>query len=303
MFHRYGYIFRPFAGGSWISANDKWKLGDSEILKAIAGIHPKHFIGTRAGKASHYAVIDIDHGSRYHNQKGVDQICSVLSDAGITETHLYQSSESGGWHLYIFFDEPISTRDLRNQLVQLFQLHDFEVSKGTLEIFPHPGENSLGQGLRLPLQFGFAWLNHSNLVVNEDRLYMSPQEALLNFMRDVECSNTRHQFHQLKAFVAKVASRREALVNIAREPRKKSGVISIRNHVCESSNDGAKACVIAAFEKIPPGMDPDVWFRGGNYFSSRSDWTVAKSRCHFLSFSLSFLWRSGPPVATPGLRL
>jgi hypothetical protein len=189
----------------------------------------------------------------------------------------------------MFFDEPISSRDLRNQLVQLFQLHDFEVSKGTLEIFPNPGEHSLGQGLRLPLQFGFAWLNPWNLVVNEDRLYMSPQEALLTFMRDVECSNTRHQFHQMKAFVATSASTREALVNIAREPRKKSGVISIRNHVCESSNDGAKACVIAAFEKIPPGMDPDVWFRGGNYFqagltgpSQRADATFCLS--HYLFY-------------------
>jgi len=51
LFHRYGYIYKPLSGGSWYSADDKWKLPDAEILKAIACAHPKFFIGCRAGKS------------------------------------------------------------------------------------------------------------------------------------------------------------------------------------------------------------------------------------------------------------
>lgn len=72
-------------GGGWLSASDDWKLTDSEILKAIAGVHPKYYLGTRAGKASKYAVLDIDAGSRYHSKDGISKITALLDKAGISE--------------------------------------------------------------------------------------------------------------------------------------------------------------------------------------------------------------------------
>ena len=111
LFHRYSYILKPLDGGPWFSANESWALTDTEILKAIALAHPKYLIGTRAGRASRFAVLDIDAGSRYHNRESIDQIRRTLSDAGLSHTVIYQSSNSGGWHLYIFFNEPISSKD------------------------------------------------------------------------------------------------------------------------------------------------------------------------------------------------
>ncbi|MDQ5967650.1 MAG: hypothetical protein QG625_3807, partial [Cyanobacteriota bacterium erpe_2018_sw_39hr_WHONDRS-SW48-000098_B_bin.30] len=67
LFHRFGYIYKPFGSRGWLSADERWKLTDTEILKAIACVHPKYLLGTRAAKASYYAVIDIDAGSKYHN--------------------------------------------------------------------------------------------------------------------------------------------------------------------------------------------------------------------------------------------
>ncbi|HEY9870589.1 MAG TPA: hypothetical protein V6D08_15595 [Candidatus Obscuribacterales bacterium] len=48
---------------------------------------------------------------------------------------------------------------LRKQLVNLRTLTGFSVQKGVLEVFPNPGEGSLGYGLRLPLQPGWARAN------------------------------------------------------------------------------------------------------------------------------------------------
>ena len=243
-------------------------MNDSEILKAIACVHPRVFIGTRAGKASKYAVLDIDAGSKYHNKEGLRRITELLDKAGITETNLYRSSESGGWHLYIFFDAPISSRDLREQLVQLFSLHDFEIGKGTLEIFPHLGNRSLGQGLRLPLQPGWAWLNADTLTVRDERWEMSPQEALLTFMRDIEStSNTTHQFHQLKAYVAKVAATRQTIVARTANSTRLAEVIPIRNYVRADDSDSAISAVKSAFQKMPPGILANTWVKGRHYYS------------------------------------
>jgi hypothetical protein len=64
LFHRYGYIYKPLTGGAWASSNEKWKLSDSEILKAIACVHPKFYLGTRSGRSSRFAVLDIDSSRR-----------------------------------------------------------------------------------------------------------------------------------------------------------------------------------------------------------------------------------------------
>ncbi|CAN5130684.1 hypothetical protein BH10CYA1_BH10CYA1_62800 [soil metagenome] len=267
LFYRYGYIYKPYGGSGWLSANDGWQLTDSELLKAIACVHPKCFIGTRASKAARYAVLDIDAGSKYHNLQSLRRITDLLSKAGIDHTNLYRSSESNGWHLYIFFDSPISSRDLREQLVQLFQLHDFEVAKGTLEIFPHLGNGSVGQGLRLPLQHGWAWLNQDNLVIREDRLDMSPVEALLTFLRDIESSsNSYHQFHQLKAFVARTATTRETIVARTANSSKLAQVIPLLNYAARDENETASNTVKSVFQKLPPGINSETWLKGRNYY-------------------------------------
>jgi len=290
LFHRYGYIYKPYGSSGWVSANEEWKLTDSEILKAVANVHSKYFLGCRAGKASKFAVIDIDAGSKYHDAAGLKKICSLLEKAGIAETNLYRSSESGGWHLYIFFDAPVSSKDLRNQLFQLFRLHDFDIAKGTLEIFPHPGEQSLGQGLRLPLQRGFAWLNPDTLVVRDERDELSPNEALSKFVQDIECSvNTYHSFHRMKAFIENIASTRERIVAVAANAPKLAKVIPIKASADFRFPEEAVQSVREAFQKLPPGIHADCWLKGRDYYnhgltgpSQRADAIFALS--HYLFY-------------------
>ena len=252
--------------GPWFSANETWSLSDTEILKAAACVHPKHFIGTRAGKASKYAVLDIDSGSPYHCQSGFEKISALLTKAGIEGFNLYRSSHSGGWHIYIFFDSPVSTRDLYKQLFQLFRLHDFEVAKGKLEIFPNPGDKSLGQGLRLPLQPGFAWLNQHNQNVIEERDEISPAAAILQFVRDIEASqNPYSHFHRLRAYVEKTqATRAETVVQAnSNLPAK---VLPLRQATTSQDSEGAKKEVRGIFHKMPPGINCDSWLRGRLYY-------------------------------------
>lgn len=254
-------------GGPWFSAKEDWQLTDTEILKAVACVHPKYFIGTRAGKASKYAVLDIDEGSPYHNASGFAKISALLQKAGIEGFNLYRSSHSGGWHIYIFFDAPVSSRDLYKQLHKLFALHDFDVEKGKLEIFPNPGNKSLGQGLRLPLQPGFAWLNEHNLTVREERDDLAPSEALVQFVRDIECSiNPYHYFHKLRAFVERVESVRAEITVKAHINFPAAEVVPLRPELVPQGSAEAQRTVTRSFRKLPPGINCDSWLRGRHYY-------------------------------------
>lgn len=270
LFHRYGWIYKPLGGGSWISANEKWALTDTEILKAIAGVHPKFFLGARVGKATRFAVLDIDADSKYHSAKQLSRIVETLAQAGMTETSLYKSSASGGWHLYLFFDEPISSRDLRAQLVQLLRLSGFDIGRGTLEVFPAPGDgsrvnSSIGNGLRLPLQPGFAWLNQDGLVL-EERDEIGPVEALDQFMRDMECGNSRHDFHQMKAYVATLIESQEQITAQVSQINKREGVVvPFKRPTGVETDEYALNIAFEVFQGLPPGMNASSWAAGREY--------------------------------------
>jgi hypothetical protein len=254
------------AGGSWLSAKSEWKLTDSEILKAVACVHPKFVLGSRSGKATRFAVLDIDAKSKYHNPKELKRLTSLLEAAGLATGSLYRSSSSGGWHLYIFFQEPIAALDLRRQLVQFLKLNGYDISKGTLEVFPSPGEASQGQGLRLPLQPGWAWLNFETAVVREERLDLSPLQALSAFINDLNGDTNSYQDYRIfKTSVQNLAARREAvkaLVHKEQQPSKLLPFPKPANAALEHTKD-----VAAIFCKLPPGINADVWYCGRTYYS------------------------------------
>jgi len=259
LFHPFGYIYRPLSGGNWASAKDKWALTDTEIIKAISLAHDKFLLGTRAGKTSRFAVLDIDTNSKYHNKKHLDKLLKVLARAGLTRSSLFRSSHSEGWHLYLFFDEPISSAELHHQLVALLKLNDFLVSKGTLEVFPNPGRNSQGMGLRLPLQHGFAWLDKETQDVDYYREQMSPTKALTYFLDLLDCdANTYKAFRQLKAHVLDLDSKKEKAKLPVGQP---SNVVPLRSPAVLPDNaDGH--LVTTVFGHLPSGMNTENWCRG-----------------------------------------
>jgi hypothetical protein len=302
LFHRYDYICKPLSGGSWFSANEQWKLTDTEILKAVAGAHSKYILGCRAGKASRFAVIDIDAGSKYHNAKQLHKLLSALSEAGISRTSIYRSSDSDGWHVYIFFDEPVSSRDLQRTLFSLFSLNGFEIAKGKLEIFPNPGDkSSKGQGLRLPLQQGFAWLNSKTLDVVHERWEVSPEKAIDFFLDDLEHgANTRHDFHKMKGHVERLLERRDAIIVSVQAPTKSAQVIPLRRRTTnEDTSSTAAELVVENFGHWPNGMKPDVWLKGREYFEQGL--TAPGQRADAI-YSLShYLFYGDPHLDRPAL--
>lgn len=232
-------------------------------------------------------MLDIDANSQYHNRDSVRKIQSLLADAGLKESVIYQSSDSGGWHIYISFDEPISSRDLRKQLVSFLKLHSFEIAQGTLEVFPNPGDASLGYGLRLPLQPGFAWLNQSSLEVSHERSEGDAQHALDWFMADfTESANSYKDFHQFKAHV----EHRQQSQSLQVEPvaPRNAEVIPIHSRKALDATNPANRSVIEIFGFSPPNILADVWLRGRKYYedgltgpSQRADATKALSHYFF----------------------
>lgn len=264
LFHRYGYIYKPLTGGSWYSADERWKLADSEILKAIACVHPKFYVGCRAGRSTRFAVLDIDAGSQYHNQRSLEKLLQLLSEAGLRRSSLYRSSYGGGWHLYLFFDEPLNSADLRKQLFKLLALNDFEIGKGQLEIFPHPGSgDSLGLGLRLPLQPGFAWLDKHTLEVEYERHELNATKALELFVDALDSdANSYDDFRKLKQYVQELETRRAQAQVLARCDTG-GNVIPLRAGLAR--NGEFSDFVTAVFGHLPPGIIVDNWYKGRLY--------------------------------------
>jgi hypothetical protein len=304
LFHRYGYIYKPLVGGTWLSADENWQLTDTEILKAAACVHQKFFIGARSGRASRFAVLDIDARSKYHSVKEVDKIRNLLAAAGISRTVPYQSSSSGGWHLYIFFDQSISSRDLNKQLTLFLQLNNFSVQKGQLEVFPNPGERaaSLGLGLRVPLQPGWGWLDPKDMTLETEREQLSALEALDLFLLDMDTgSNTRHDFHRLKRYVENALARKEKV--IASEPiparsANANNVVAIRSVTTIVATESAPA-ICRAFGSLPPGILADVWLKGRSYYENGLSGPSQRADA---IFSLGhYLFYGNPELGLPAL--
>ncbi len=206
--HRFDSIRREItANGEWRHRNtknakkpgwwtSKWRLSDTEIIKAFAGVAP-YLYGCKFGEQSRFAVLDIDAGSEYHNLNSVNEIRSTLREAGLKKATAYQSSDSTGWHLYIFFSNRIGSIELHDTLKLLLQNNGFNIERGTLEIFPNPGK-ATGFGLRLPLQQGFAWLNQETLKVSDYSQDLSAWERCERFIADTTDCNPSHSFLQAR---------------------------------------------------------------------------------------------------------
>ena len=136
------------------------------------------FRGCYFGEQTRFAVLDVDQGSRYHNRAELHELTNKLSSVGIAVTP-YQSSDSGGWHLYLFFDDWAESAEVSKTLKTWLKLEGYEIKGGVLEVFPS------GNALRLPLQPGFAWLDSSGEIICR-REEINETEAVASFLSDLE---------------------------------------------------------------------------------------------------------------------
>lgn len=295
LFHRYNYIFKPIHGqGSWQSANEAWELKPSEIFKAVACLHPRFYLGTRAGKFTQFAVLDIDQRSRYHNKASWDALRKALIDAGLERFNLYRSSYSDGWHVYIFFEEPVPTKELRSALVRLLMAKGFQIAGGQLEVFPNPGnDNSQGYGLRLPLQPGFAWLDEHTLEVDQEREELSPAQALHKFILNLWDGNSYQHYRNLVEYAAGLSTRHIELLNAVKS-MPVSNAVPMRSspRTVADANEEDLVTVIDTFGFVPPGMNVDTWAKGRNYAVTG---LTAPSQRHDAGFALNHYFFYGDP--------
>lgn len=170
-------ILQPPGCKSWTTISKHWPLPDETILAAVAG-KERNVYGLRWADQTRFAVLDIDAGGRYHSAQELQRLLEILAGVSLTAT-LYQSSDSGGWHIYVFLDQWETSNEVQETLRAWLVANGYEIRGGQLEIFPS------GNGLRLPLQAGFAWLD-DNGVVLERRENLTTDDAIIRFLNDLE---------------------------------------------------------------------------------------------------------------------
>lgn len=170
-------ILRPRGCRSWTTLSRHWPLSDETILKAIDG-QEAGIWGARWGEQTLFAVLDIDKESKYRSDLELAKLQDKLFAVGLTATP-YRSSESGGWHLYVFFDDWANSEEVRRYLADWLRAQGYEIRNGNLEVYPS------GMGLRLPLQPGFAWLDDKGELIRR-REDLTRDEALASFLSDLE---------------------------------------------------------------------------------------------------------------------
>ena len=136
------------------------------------------FRGCYFGELTRFTVLDVDQGSKYHSPAELMELTGKLARFGLTVTP-YQSSDSGGWHLYLFFDDWADSEEVSQTLRKWLRLEGYEIKGGVLEVFPS------GCALRLPLQPGFAWLESQGVVICR-REKINKTEAVASFLTDLE---------------------------------------------------------------------------------------------------------------------
>jgi hypothetical protein len=165
-------------GRDWVTVSRHGYLSDTTILKAIS-LQEKTFWGCRWGQRTRFVVLDLDSESQYHNQIGLARLQHLLASVGLTKSVLYQSSNSGGWHIYIPFSETVDRFVAESTLKQWLLAEEIEIEKGQLELFPS------NNGLRLPLQREFAWLDDT-AKVKFKREELSTDQAIATFLKDLD---------------------------------------------------------------------------------------------------------------------
>lgn len=150
--------------------------------------------------------------------------------------------------------------------MKLLTLNDFQLSKGQLELFPHRGDQgSLGLGLRLPLQPGFAWLDKKTLEVEHERHDLDATQALELFIDVLDGdANSYEAFRKCKAHAQELEERKTAAVAHGLG-HPDSNVIPIRRAEKAVEPSEFVDFVSAVFRKLPPGIIVDNWYKGRLY--------------------------------------
>lgn len=257
----------------------RWKqwyrpLTDSQIVGVMSNEGRGLYRGCYFGKETRYGVLDIDKGSQYHSQEALTKLLQRFSLLGLELTS-YQSSESGGWHLYFFFSSFVLSQEVERVIKNYLRLCGYELACGTLEVFPS------GNALRLPLQKGFGWLDSDGKLVRK-REELTADEAISSFLSDF--TKTQANWEEVRSSIeSQISETRAAAGMRAQEHRERV------------SADGLE-------ELYTSGLDHETYQRGRSYWLNG---LTGPSQRHSAILSVGhYLWYGDPSQgvrALPGV--
>lgn len=213
-------------------------LDDHQILGVMSDEGRGLLRGCYWGEHTRHGVLDIDPGSQYHNPEALTKLLQEFSLLGLKLVP-YQSSERGGWHLYLFFDRDVLSKEVETTIKDYLRVRGYEIKGGTLEVFPS------GNALRLPLQAGFAWLG-ADAKIEVLREELTQDQALALFFNDLH--ENRSNWEEAKAQI-------ESQIKSAGA----AGDTSAQEHQNAVTVDGLEKL----FQK---GIDWEKWQRGRSYW-------------------------------------
>ena len=187
--HRYDYIWadhpEPGKKSCW-QTESRHPLSDRLIHQG------SYLYGVRFGSMTNYIMLDIDQGSLYHPSHdllAIPRIQAVLEDLGLVSSLICTSSYSGGLHVYLPFAEPQKTWEIALAVATCLENRGFKQAAGHLELYPNPrnvsapGELTLYQAHRLPLQTG-------SYILNDDLMPVSASKTLFTqYWLQCQCRN------------------------------------------------------------------------------------------------------------------
>ena len=183
-------------------------LDASQIIGVMSNEGRGLFRGCYWGAETRHGVIDIDIDSRYHNAQELTKLVYKFASVGLILTP-YQSSDSGGWHLYYFLDDWAPSSEIEKTIKEWLKALGYVLQSGTLEVFPS------GNALRLPLQQGFAWLAPDGQVTTR-REDLQQEEALALFLSNFR--NTARNWQNARSLMlAEIESTRTAAGTLAQD--------------------------------------------------------------------------------------
>ncbi|NJL73190.1 MAG: hypothetical protein HC888_17440, partial [Candidatus Competibacteraceae bacterium] len=127
-------------------------LDDGQIMGVMSDEGRRLYRGLYWGEETRHGVLDIDAGSKYHDAHELRELVRKFAAVGLPLVP-YQSSDTGGWHLYFYLTEWEKAEEVEGTIRKYLKANSYSILAGTLEIFPS------GNALRLPLQKGFGWLS------------------------------------------------------------------------------------------------------------------------------------------------
>ena len=262
--NRHQGILKPRGCKSWVTLSKHAPVSDDTLLSAV-GLSDQSIWGCRWGTTTRFAVLDIDKNSQYHNELGLARLRHSLAFVGFDAPKLYQSSDSQGWHLYLFFSDWVCSETLQKQLRQWLVAENYTVKQGQLEVFPS------NNGLRLPMQRGFAWLDDQGAVIGlrEDK---TTDQAITSFLDDLDAGA-----HSWEVVQRRLESRLAELTSAAEIVQAKRS---------ETPKDIEDDGFSAFFTKA--GMIPEVYNFGQAYWVAGL--TAPSQRHHAMLCLGHYLW-------------